>query len=111
MFGRKANATTLNRRNAVRHDYNGECRVQLEATTIRGRCLNISDTGAAIELRSLGMLAANQMVRFYVGHAPVIDGRVRWARGRSIGIEFDTAEDGFNGLRALLAEIQAEASE
>lgn len=107
MFGRRENESLVNRRESSRIEYDGECRIQLDATSMRGKCMNISETGASIELRSLGNLENNQSIRFFIGYQPALTGRIRWTRGRSIGIHFTGADDNFKGLKALLAEIEA----
>ena len=82
-------------------------RLQVGAEALAGRVIDISQHGAQVDLPSV--LPLGQKLRFEAGGFPVLQGRVRWRRGKCHGLVF---QQGFrlDALAALVAGLQLPTS-
>lgn len=111
MFGRKNEQTAKSRRVHPRAEFIEACIVRIDGRALRGKTMNISEAGMAIQLQSMGTVKDNAKLTVHLDHVETISGRVRWVKGRSFGIELEKRVDEFPTLvqRVAAAQEAAEA--
>ncbi len=95
----------INRRTQPRFAYREPFVVWAGGRTLRVVAYNISANGLCGEIQGLGSLPEGCDVEIYLHDYPAVSGRVRWARGREVGLIFTENIDNHPRIGALVARM------
>jgi len=106
MLALQSEAPVFNRRVNTRFPYTETFTVGFGGQALRVDAYNISMTGVSGEVRGLGTLVEGKPVEVYLQNHRPINGRVRWASGREVGIAFSEDLANHPRIRALVLRMK-----
>lgn len=107
MQARKKNAGLfISRRANARFGYDEAFTVRFDDQIVRLKAFNLSNGGISGEIKGIGVLQERLSVEVYMHNYKPIRGKVRWARGREVGISFTEDLAKYPQIRALVSRIE-----
>jgi|GEM_PF-3296353 len=95
-----------NRRAEPRYAYREMFTVGVGDHVLRVDAYNISLNGVSGEIRGIGALREGSAIEIYLHNYRAVSGRVRWARGREVGLAFTEDLANHPRIRALIARME-----
>ncbi len=103
---KKKEGLFISRRANARFAYEEAFTVRYDDQIVRLIGFNISNGGISGEIKGLGILPERRDVQVYLHNYKPIEARIRWSRGREVGIAFTEDLANHPQIRALVSRIE-----
>lgn len=103
---KKQEGLFISRRANPRFFYDEAFTVRFDDQIIRLKAFNLSNGGVSGEIKGIGVLPERQDVQIYLHNYKPVSGKIRWARGREVGISFTEDLANHPLVRGLISRIE-----
>lgn len=103
---KKSEGLFISRRANARFDYDQAFTVRFDDQIVRLKSFNLSIGGISGEIKGIGALPERKNVQVYLHNYKPVNGKIRWARGREVGIAFTEDLAKHPQVRALVSRIE-----
>ncbi len=103
---KKKEGLFISRRANTRFQYSESFTVRFEDQIVRLKAFNISNGGVSGEIRGIGVLPEKKTVQVFLQNYKPVSAKIRWARGREVGIAFTEDLANHPQVRALVSRIE-----
>lgn len=103
---KKKEGLFISRRAHARFAYEEAFTVRYDDQIVRLKAFNLSNGGLSGEIKGIGVLPERQSVQVYLHNYKPVSAKIRWARGRDVGIVFTEDLASHPQVRALVSRIE-----
>ena len=102
---KKAASSHRDKRRHERYECSFSCTLRTPNRELRGECINISEGGAAVSLRSIGTVKEDTKLTLQMPDMPEIECVARWNKARTLGMQFVSTDDNFAALKRYIRTL------
>ena len=106
MQAKRTSSLFVSRRANPRFPYTLPFTVRYDDQIVQVKAINLSMGGVSGEIRGIGALPERKAVSVHLQNYPPVAGKVRWTRGREVGISFTEDLANHPQVRGLVSRIE-----
>ena len=106
MQAKRSQTLFVSRRANPRFSYTLPFTVRYDDQIVQIKALNLSMGGVSGEIKGIGLLPERKIVQVHLQNYPPVTGKVRWTRGREVGISFTEDLTNHPQVRGLVSRIE-----